>query len=620
MSPHTASVQSLTGTPDGGAILSVDDLGGVRLWPTVDGTQEPRVVELPAFVRFSLTRHGSGFSAVVVDESGGLYVASLDADGRTLAHTTHAGDPAFTGLAAATQGTFAWRVDQHILLLDGDGRILGQIATEPQQRIIDLAVAGSRALAILDRDGTRQARWLSFESRLAWGAWVPLAVNTELGSQLSLAPDDKHFATVDSPGLRQRVAAFEIATGKEVLAHQHNGVLGEAQFADADTLVFANQQGVSWMVLAGDQSKPPLSSGFMMAVRPQQLVATAGRVIRGHGNELVVVTQAESKYLGYATHSPRASAAGPAGGVLISANNTFRMLDRKLDVVGAPSLSTKPGSIVSELLWLGGDDWLLEGTLNATWELTLVDVKTGTSTVVRDRLPEIHTLAYEPSTELVTLSFGTASEVARFERKGRTLDRIAAAATVNAYELTLFVPLAPKLARGHQLLHATLRDKASVTWLADPRALEKASVSLVLSDAYAGADAAGHVYVWRTGQGDAHIVVLTDGNPTATLPVSGPALLWPDRDGARVLATGPNAIALYKTDGTLLWTRDVAGAQEGMWLSDGALAIIHASGIARLDASTGATTAARCGWDFELSSKPHTSGSHVEPICMQLLR
>jgi WD40 repeat protein len=619
--PHTGTIHALTSTLDGGAILSVDELGGVRLWPTLDGRQEPRVVELPQSKRLSLTRHGAGFSAVALDESGGLYVATLDGEGRTLSHTTYGIDPGFLGITAAGQGTIAWRIDHHVLLIDGGGALVDQLAAEPQTRILEIATAGNRVIALLDREGTRQARWLQTDKRLAWGAWLPLAAATELGSTIVLAPDHKHFATIETEERTQRVAIFEVATGKEVSKRQLPGISGEAQFADAKTLAFTTSNGVSWLPVEGETSTPSVAPTFMPQVRRQQLAAGGGRVIRGHSGELAILTPTEVKYLGYDTVAPRSAAAGGEGQLLLNAGQAFRVLDSKLDAIASPKPIIKPGTIVSDLVWLGGNDWLIEsGASNGNAEIQLVDVATGIASVVRNQLKNIHVLAYEPSTDLATLSFGSASEVARLARKGRTLDTVVSAASKSGYELTMFVPLAPKLARGLQLVQISLRDKTTIKWIPDARSIDKASASLVVDGAYAAADSAGHVYLWQTGTGASELAVYTDGKQTSTVPANGPSVLWPDREGARVLVVSTNTIALYRVDGKQIWTRDISGVQDGVWLTDGGLALTHASGIARVDPATGTTTAARCGWDFGLSSKPHPAGPRSEPICMQLLQ
>src|SRR5690242_7744216 len=81
--PSAGAIRILAAAPDGGAALTADDLHGVRLWPTLDGRQEPRLVELPQARQLALGRRGDGFIAAALDPAGGIYVATLDAQGRS---------------------------------------------------------------------------------------------------------------------------------------------------------------------------------------------------------------------------------------------------------------------------------------------------------------------------------------------------------------------------------------------------------------------------------------------------------------------------------------------------------------------------------------------------------
>jgi outer membrane protein assembly factor BamB len=82
-----------------------------------------------------------------------------------------------------------------------------------------------------------------------------------------------------------------------------------------------------------------------------------------------------------------------------------------------------------------------------------------------------------------------------------------------------------------------------------------------------------------------------------------------------VLEIGQQIAALYKVDGSLLWKQAITGSIEAVWLTDGAIAIVTAAGIARLDPATGAITATRCGWKFGLATKPHPPAPAIEPVC-----
>jgi hypothetical protein len=112
--------------------------------------------------------------------------------------------------------------------------------------------------------------------------------------------------------------------------------------------------------------------------------------------------------------------------------------------------------------------------------------------------------------------------------------------------------------------------------------------------------------------------VLENGRERATLRVNEPASLWPDPAATQILTVGLTAIALHRTDGTRLWTRELPRMRDAIWLSDGDLAVVQNSGIVRLDRTSGEIKAARCGWGFGLSTTALPPTPPIEPICTQL--
>src|ERR1041385_5670577 len=65
--PHGGSIRVLAASPDGTAVISCDDLGGVRLWPAPDGSKEPRIVQLPEPRAFALGTRPQGFVVATLD-------------------------------------------------------------------------------------------------------------------------------------------------------------------------------------------------------------------------------------------------------------------------------------------------------------------------------------------------------------------------------------------------------------------------------------------------------------------------------------------------------------------------------------------------------------------------
>ena len=92
--PHGGAIVTLALTPDGAAALSVDELGGVRLWPALDGSIEPRIVDLPAPRQIAVTQDPKGFLIAMLDEVGYLVLTVVDKDGVRLSRATPPSEPA----------------------------------------------------------------------------------------------------------------------------------------------------------------------------------------------------------------------------------------------------------------------------------------------------------------------------------------------------------------------------------------------------------------------------------------------------------------------------------------------------------------------------------------------
>jgi hypothetical protein len=519
-------------------------------------------------------------------------------------------------------GLLAWRVDQTIVLLDIDGATKARITPRPRERVVSIATAGKRAIAITElEDGSRSVRWLALEPKLTWGEEIYLGGDP--GQDIALSPKGKYYAIARREERNTLIQVVDVAKRKVVATTNSHQVVDLA-FIDETTLAVGTFEGVTWIDMTLPMpvlSQVTRTGGARIA---PALAAANGKAVTTQNGELVLATPAKTEFLGYDIVAPKFVEPAANGQLLVGITEEFTFLDAKLQETKTSSITLPPGRTITQLLWLGGDDWLVEtaGSAGTPIALTVFDLaKSGSSssTEVRPKLKEANVLMFEPSTQLVTLSFGAETEVARWDAKKRQLDKLVSIVKPSAYEQELFAPLDPKLANKLELVHVVMRDKPTIKWLRDARSLGSVAATVTVDGSYAGADAAGHVFLWRNSPtGKLELAVYADGKPIAQLPAQGPVSLWPAADGKRVLQVGANSLSLYQSgDGKQLWTRELAGVQEALWLADGSIAITSSGGIARVDASTGGITAARCGWRFGLSAKQHPQPSRIEPLCAQ---
>lgn len=621
--PHGGSIQLLALSPDGRIAISADELGGVRLWPTLDGTQEPRIVEMPQPIQLAVGRRQGGYTAAVRDHAGGVYIAKLDEAIRQLSHATLPAEPAVTWIGMTERGLLAWRSDQRLLLLDADGVPRDQLATEPSQHIAAIAVSGTRAVVLLDRGGGRRAvRWLALAPKLEWGGWLTL--DEELGGDvvLALAPGGQRLAAAVRADRKTIASVFDLATGKRIgggEAPTSNATIG---FVDDDRIALGGFEAMYWIDLTAPETKPTGRVSIPFSTRTRPTLATgAGRAVLAHHGELALHTfGGDPQYLGYETMTPRIAGLGPDGYMVIGQGDHIVLLDRDLRAEATP-FSGLAGTF-AQLRWLGGARWLLETSSprDGKMQIQLLDTD-GPPKILRSGLPQVQVLHHEPSTELVTLSLGASPQVARFDRKARRLDLVATPAKRGRYDQVILVPVSPELAGGIQLVQIRMHERMTIDWLRNPRALDKPAATTTVDGSFAGADAVGHVYAWQSApSGALELVVYKDGKPLRTLPNHGAVALWPEPQGRGYVEVASTSVALYDMNGVQRWQQSLTTSQEALWLTDGALAITSAGGVARLDAATGAITAARCGWRFGLAPKPHPATPRAEPLCAQLPR
>ncbi|MCW5807535.1 MAG: hypothetical protein KIT31_34580 [Deltaproteobacteria bacterium] len=636
--PHGGAIVELAVTADGKAAVSCDELNGIRLWPALDGSLEPRAVDLPRPTSLAIGPDPKGFVIAMLDEVGGLIVQVVDRDGITLTRASLGTEPAYAAIAMSDRGLLALRADQRIVRVGAEGAIQKQLPAEPGQRILGFTVTGDRAAAVIETPGTgagapppvRRARWFTAGAELAWGAWID--AGSEVSTTLAVSPSGKRVGYLLNVPAKGTTYAIVVDAAKgTVVANEPAPGIFALGLPDDDHLALGAQGGITWIDLTKLRSVVPIppvvppapNGGFAPPVPPFDrglLGIGGGRAVTATSGELVLATPTTTSFLGYELESPSVAAVAPKGRLLIGLGETFALLDGQLLGQPAPDLAVPAGSAIADLRWLAGDDWLVESSRvnDGVTSVALVDAATKRSTPVRANMSMVQTLMYEPSTRLVTLSLGESPEVLRHEVGKLRLDKVSTLPRPAGYERAELVPVAPALAGGTQLVVVHMRDRLTLRWVKDPKQLDKGP-SVTIDGSLAGVDAAGRVYVWHNdAQGMLELAMFVDGKRTGTLPSEGPTAVWPDPKGTQVLQVGQRSIALVGLDGTRRWAQALQGVTEALWLEDGSIAIISAAGVARLDAATGNVLAARCGWRFGLTSKQHPVSPRFEPVCTQL--
>ncbi|HLL21358.1 MAG TPA: hypothetical protein VK427_04460, partial [Kofleriaceae bacterium] len=608
-------------------VVTIDELGGARLWTALDGSAEPRVVDLPVARSLAVGPLGTGYVIALTDSVGALIVQLVDAGGVTRQRVTLPIEPAFAGVARASErGVLAWRTDQRIVAIAAEtGKVTGELAAEPGQRIVALTANANRAVAVIEANSppTRRARWVTLSPRLAWGAFVD--GSDELGTNVTLSPSGKRIASLADLAMFGPSAVVLDASGKLVASAPAAGATGIA-LPDDEHLALGFPSGVQWVDLTTGHARRAPGSRVPTQIPDVSTIGIAGhgRAVGALDGDLVIATPTKTEFLGYGLASPVVATPGPKGSLLIGLGKMFALLDDNLAAVPPPDFRLPWGSTIADVRWLAGADWLVQSYLpDAVTGVMLVDMMLVDTATKRQRdvhaaMSTINKVAHAASTGLVTLSLGDKTEVLHHTPGQLRTVATLPGSTRFSRARTELVPVDPALAGGTQVVVVHVKDRLMLRWAKDATRLE-AAPGLTVDGSVASVDATGRVYVWRHQDGALGLAMYRHGKLLGQLPSDAPVTLWPDPRGTRVLQVSATSSTLVGVDGTIIWSQPVlGGVHEAFWLDNDTLALVGPAGIARVNAASGTVEAARCGWRFGLSAQKHPQTSRIEPICTQL--
>src|SRR5688500_1088024 len=78
---HGGIINAIAVTSDATAAVTGDPTGGLRLWPTLDGTREPIAIKAPVADALAIVKDGSGFAIAVTDAANQVEVVRVDGRG-----------------------------------------------------------------------------------------------------------------------------------------------------------------------------------------------------------------------------------------------------------------------------------------------------------------------------------------------------------------------------------------------------------------------------------------------------------------------------------------------------------------------------------------------------------
>ncbi|HEY0191215.1 MAG TPA: hypothetical protein VGC42_08860, partial [Kofleriaceae bacterium] len=323
--PHGSDITQLAQLDDGSAVVTADLHGGLRLWPALDGTREPVVINAPVAKALAVVHDGDGFTIAALDAAGGLHVIRTSATGAVRDRLTPPGS--FSQLEATRDRLLALRTDQTIDVLGPGGKLVANLPAEPGSHVDAIVTRGTRALALVLEDRRTHGRWIDLASGAAWGkATRPLDGPV---ASAALSPDGT-LLVINRPK-SVRPVLFDLATGalrptptcvakgwpkSEGFDMDEAEILREGTapiaigFVSDAVIACSVLTQLSWWSVNGE-AVPSAGGGMLIGTSPTA-VSERG-VVAAMATNLGLASMIHTKFLGYGLHNVEHLYAGPGG-------------------------------------------------------------------------------------------------------------------------------------------------------------------------------------------------------------------------------------------------------------------------------------------------------------------
>ncbi len=610
---HGSTIVRLAVTDDGGAAVSADEHGGIRLWPALDGSREPISIAGAAPAALSIARDGDGFVVAVHDSARGVELVRIARTGEVRGRTAVAPEPEIVQVELTARGALVVRADHSIDLVDPRGAVRSHLVAAPGTRVRSLLVRSEHVRAIVDDgDGGVRARAIDLADEGArWGetsARLPI----DPTRAVALSPD--HLRVVGHRrGNTAAPVLVELATGKVVAKVCPEG---EAHgFVDATMIACTIQTQVAWwstrdenLVATNAEPIAPSADGF----------AFGGASMFGSvGHQLAIYAPDAQKFLGYGMREIT-RARPSAGGILIDDGGRHPLLldaelhaRRRIEVPAHIVAWTDLYPLDDRFVLAVAPRIMSADAWGSSYEVTLIEAATQT---VRQRLPNIAAspgLVFEPATQLLLSNDGGTHLLLRFDPFSYAFTERIALVSRPILERVYLVD--PDLADGAIAYAVHTDDRGAV--LDEFRAADVRDGQLAARASYRMpgpievVDRAGNAYVRSEPR-----ALFRHGVRTAGLATSG--TVRPSPDGATVATIASGRIELSSTTtGRAGWSIAAWGATDVMWLATGEFVAVFPGGLAKVDLASGTFAERQCGWAFGLADAPFQTSSSAPAVC-----
>jgi hypothetical protein len=615
--PHGGQIAHVAVTEQGDAALTFDNVGGVRLWPALDGTRPPVPVSMIAPVELALAHAGDDLLAASLDEAGAIDLLRLGRDGAVRSRVQLPADVAYEQVLAVDEGVLARSADHTIEWFAPDGQSRGKLVAEPAHRMLAIAARRGRAVAVLT-DGTKaELRWvLMLGGTMLWGAAVKLPAMPKDG-QIALSPSHRQLAIADA---HNKVSVYDIGFVPSLLGQQaaHDQAI-DLGFVDEDHLAIMGSSSLRWWEMP---KKPPADpwevTGSSLPVPPSHHMTEGGAVadsvaVTGFGAALALTDTQRVRYLGYQSHGVGNIGTAPSSlWVSMSASHVV-WLDDKLAIKRDVELRKDTNGPWLHATPVGDRHVVVQAPRDGTYVVELIDLDRVEQPIAIGTYTSVDRVDVTPDGAL--LGVLVRGKLHRFQldlatNKVEPLASFRVSGSVSSLRL-----LDPARAGG--ITAITLGwdgDYDEHYTVSIYRAKGKKQRIKPFRGTLIDIDATGTMYVTETDK----IIVQHGTKQLATIPakdVGQPVAV--NADGSRFALRSGNDVVVIDREGTEQWRTSLWGAAQLAFMKDGThLAVRAMGGLVLLSAQTGERAAVECGWSFGVTTTPPVTNTLAfAPVC-----
>ena len=660
--PHSSNIDLVQLSPDGQKALTRDGLGGLRLWPSLDGKAEPIQIPLRGALQVSLAAHDDNTIVSLIDGVGALHILEVQPSGmvRELYMSSPHEPLAQATVLSGGKLLVTLGKDYRLSLIDVNGKVHSQL----QQRRFRptstrIATEGLSILAI-ESDATSVGGMVTLKTvdidlakkvlTLRPGERELQGVFNVASKRFALSPDGTHVAYLGAapapasaaeekrkPAPPQPIQSQPAAVAPQglLITNLKTGALKAVElplppnevmsvsvgFSQNDeVLVSSRPNGGSWSVsLGGESANAAIPSPVANDSQRSANDVANGVRLAADGTWLFVqdVAAKTHHYLGYSAFDPQYSSISPNGKRVAWSTGAMVFVESIADDAKSTRITAPPTEAYSRAGFV--DDTHLV-TVDYSGGLHLIDWSSGEEVASLDTGGPIREFEIDQERKLIRgirQNGGTwVAEVKNASLLGPHL--VQDAGYRSGFldgERGLWSIDGSNVLRTYEI--SKIRSGLSTSELTKNGVDVSKQVPMVV-------DAKGNHYILQSESGGAKLTISRPSADTRVLQLTAtPSKIVPSPDGTKLAllsSTSATVEVVSSKDASSLWSRSfLQGVRHLSWSADSShLAVASQVGALVQEGATGEQVRLGCGPWFEkrVSPPPSTvSFLQVQNLC-----